>query len=100
MRTQSLSALSTFAVLVSLLITAALLSAQQVDTPSSETSDPLRAHAPGSSCGTPISDSPTLKKDTTRPAAQSTSNVGDNQFAVKALTGILDQYRKNGQSWG
>jgi len=97
MRTQSLPSPSTFLPLVVLLITPALLFAQQMGALSNGTLDHSLA-APSAARGTaPTLSSPTANVDMKPPAALGAeSATAQNEFAVEAFTGILDQYRKMG----
>lgn len=98
MRTQSLPSLSTFLPLVSLLITPALLFTQQMGALSNRTADHSLAASSAASETAPILPSPTAKVDAAAPATVrgSISPTAQNEFAVEAFTGILDQYRKIG----
>ncbi|MGA8089736.1 MAG: tetratricopeptide repeat protein [Terracidiphilus sp.] len=99
MRTQSLPSLAMFLAIVSLPVTPALLSAQEMGALSSRTSDHSLASSSGETGTAPILSSPKVKDDAATLAAvgaKSVSLTAQNEFAVEAFTGILDQYRRMG----
>ena len=102
MRTQSLPSLSTLLAVLSVLITPALLSAQQMDALSSRTSDrsPVGLSTPGTSASLSVSpivkDGGAASVDIHARSASTSTISNQDEFAVGAFTGILAQYRKIG----
>jgi tetratricopeptide (TPR) repeat protein len=97
--TRSLPSLSTFLALLSVLVTPALLSAQQMDALSDRTSNRSTdgLSTPGLSAS--LSSSPMVKHAAAEPVdvhAKSAPISDQNEFAVEAFTEILAQYRKMG----